>query len=640
MRNFKIQRTQNHLQDSANIGTARTRKSLGALLLLLSLTLIATATWAQNDVTDHGGPVMQTPTIFTIFWLPSGNHFDSSGASGDTTYENVMQRFFTDISGSGYTNILSQYPGVCSPPNINPSQPCFGGVTLGGSFVDTKAYPHAGSVADPLTDSDIQGEVTSFISSKGITPGLDKEFFVFTGANIQECASFSCTSSSFCAYHGDFSSNGQTVLYAFMPNDTSLSGCDETISKGPNQLSVDREIIAASHEFSESWSDPQVNDSLAWNDSISGNEIGDICVPWQSPSQLGHINSDGSNVSFNGDPYVVQEEWSNDDAACVLSDSSAITGPSIELTIPTGGDDLRGDSSATSSFINNTPATFQTVTLKSQSQPGWGNNTTHVRVFQFNQTLPPALADVAVTLTSHDSTFESQDNWNIQGMDVKLRNPNGTQLCETNLSGNPLARLTGQAPTATFATQNCAPTPPPTAFTALGITIVTGNDDARSDTELTASLPGEPGICLKPSNNADADGVCPNGGSSHDQNGNQSWNNWKTSSQKFNLANPETLAQLGTITINLIEHNSGFESDDNWDIQGIFVTGFDSSNNAFLLLSLSNPRDSHNNDNCLARLRGSPNPSSVTYNLSSSNPSGSNLSNPTFGPTPPGSCPQ
>jgi hypothetical protein len=170
--------------------------------------------------------------------------------------------------------------------------------------------------------------------------------------------------------------------------------------------------------------------------------------------------------------------------------------------------------------------------------------------------------------------------------------------------------------------------------------VLTGNDDARSDTELTVSLPGEPGICLKPSNNANADGVCNNGGSAKDQNGQQSWNNWTSSAQKFNLANPETLTQLGKITINLIEHNSGFESDDNWDIQGITVTGFDSQGNATLLLNMSNPRNSNNNDNCMARLKGAPNPSSVTYTLSSTNPTGSNLGNPTFGPTPPGSCPQ
>jgi hypothetical protein len=48
---------------------------------------------AQNDVQDHGGPAMQSPTVYLIFWLPSGFHFDPSGATGDTTFENLMVRF-------------------------------------------------------------------------------------------------------------------------------------------------------------------------------------------------------------------------------------------------------------------------------------------------------------------------------------------------------------------------------------------------------------------------------------------------------------------------------------------------------------------------------------------------------------------
>jgi hypothetical protein len=503
-------------------------------------------------------------------------------------------------------------------------------------FVDTRAYPHAGTAADPLLDADIQTEVTNIITTNSLTPGLNTEFFVFTGANVAECASFGCTTTDFCAYHGSFQSNGNAVLYAFMPNDNSISGCDETISTSPNQLAADREIIAASHEFVESLSDPRVNDAAAWNQIGSGAEIGDICVPWQSPSKLGSLNPDGSNVNLNGHPYVVQEEWSNDDAGCVLSLSAAIGGPSIEYTPGTGGDDLRGDSSASSNLEASSGTTFQTPSLKSQNQPSWDDNSTHVRVLQINQPQPSPLGNVAITLTSHDSGLETPDNWNIQSIDLKVRNPNGSTFCDQTYSGNPLARLTGQAPTAIFPTPTCAPPPPPTDFTSVGITVATGNDDARKDSELLLTFPGESAICLKPSNNPDPDGVCNNGGSATDQNGQQEWANFTSSSQTFALAVPQAL-DGSTVTITLIEHNSGFETDDNWDIQGITLNGIDSHGNWTLLLSMSNPPAG---DNCMARLKGSPNPSSVNYNLSAANPTGSNLANPTFGPTPPGSCPQ
>ncbi|MGA8222616.1 MAG: hypothetical protein WB780_13265 [Candidatus Acidiferrales bacterium] len=620
------------------------RALLFAALLALFSPALAGPLQAQDDIQDQGGPIMQGPiTVFLIFWLPNGAVYDTkSGLTppGIGNYETVMQSFFTNVSGSSYFNVLFQYPGTCGVFTV--AQTCLSTVSVGGSFMDTRPYCHgtsttcakqAGTSSDPLLDADIQQEVQNIVNANQLTPGLNTEFFVFTGANVQECASPGvCTSNVFCAYHSSFSvaGNPNPFIYAFMPNLNSLgSGCNENISNSPNgQISTDREIVGTSHEFFESVSDPVVN---AWVNSGS-TEIGDNCN-----QDVGSLQRNGSNVTFNGLPFVVQEIWSNDDGGCVLAFSPSIPGPTIEYKTNTGGDDLRQDSTATSNLETTGGSVFETVPLKPQGQPKWDNNTTHIRVFQLNNTQP---ADVAVTLTSHPSTFEGSDNWNIQALDLKLRNPNGTLICEQTMSGNPLARLTGSGPTQTFAMPNCAPPPPPASVNEVHITIETGNDDARSDTELWATFPGEPSICLKPSNNADADGVCPNGGSATDQNGKQSWENWTTSAQSFSLPIPQPIAALSTINIKLLEHNSWLESDDNWDIQSITVTMTDTTGTTTTVLSMSNPRDSHHNDNCMARLRGSPNPSAVTYNLSAANPGGSNLSNPTFGPTPPGSCPQ
>lgn len=125
---------------------------------------------AQNDLQDQQGPVMQSPTVFLIFWLPTGAHFDPSGATGDTTYESLMSRFFTDVSASSYLNIMSQYPGTCGPPTLATTQSCLSTVAVGGSFVDTRAYTHAGTAADPLQDADIQTEVTNFITANSVSP--------------------------------------------------------------------------------------------------------------------------------------------------------------------------------------------------------------------------------------------------------------------------------------------------------------------------------------------------------------------------------------------------------------------------------------------------------------------------------------
>ena len=158
--------------------------------------------------------------------------------------------------------------------------------------------------------------------------------------------------------------------------------------------------------------------------------------------------------------------------------------------------------------------------------------------------------------------------------------------------------------------------------------IGTGNDNARPDTELQATLPGVPTICLKPSNNADSDSVCPNGGSARDQQGNQEWKNFTTSTQTFSFT-PVPAPSLTSLQIKLFEHNNGTETDDNWDIQSIAVIATDINNDTAPLLNVGNPP---NGDNCIVRLTGKI--PSFTFNLSQSNPTNANAG------IPPGSCPQ
>jgi hypothetical protein len=151
----------------------------------------------------------------------------------------------------------------------------------------------------------------------------------------------------------------------------------------------------------------------------------------------------------------------------------------------------------------------------------------------------------------------------------------------------------------------------------------------QEEPELQAGLPGVPAICLKPSNNADADSTCPNGGSARDQQGNQSWDNFTTSTQTFTLPTAVPASSLTTLNIQLFEHNNGGETDDNWDIQSITVIATDTAGNTAPLLNVGNPP---NGDNCIVRLTGKI--PSFTFTLSQGNPTGAN---PTI---PPGSCPQ
>jgi hypothetical protein len=182
-------------------------------------------------------------------------------------------------------------------------------------------------------------------------------------------------------------------------------------------------------------------------------------------------------------------------------------------------------------------------------------------------------------------------------------------------------------------------TGPPT-FNRIQFVIETGNDDAGSGLELFASLSGQKRpICLKPSTNQPPDGICANGNGATDQNGQNDWGNWSTSTQNFTLDTPQTsTAGFKTLTITAKQNGCSL-SCDNWDLQRIVVTVSDSAKklNPAVLLNVFNPRNSNNNDNCIARLRAPPHTSSVTYTLNAANP-GSSPSN--FGTAPPGSCPQ
>src|SRR5262249_22087840 len=162
-----------------------------------------------------------------------------------------------------------------------------------------------------------------------------------------------------------------------------------------------------------------------------GAEIGDKC------------NQAPAIVTMNGNSYNVQQQWSNASGACASS-----FGPSIKFTVVTGADDLRGDSSAVAALMDSAVNTFETFSIKTQTDPGWPQNTSHIAVGAFNRASSSVLARAEFTLTSHNAIFETDDNWNVDTLLIELLDSSGTTLCSQRLSGSPLARLNGSAPTA------------------------------------------------------------------------------------------------------------------------------------------------------------------------------------------------
>jgi hypothetical protein len=131
----------------------------------------------------------------------------------------------------------------------------------------------------------------------------------------------------FCAYHNEFNSNGNALLYAIQPGlDATRIGCTNaapSASLSPNNdPDADNVLTAVSHELFETVTDPRTNTSIGWCDgtynagfigfgvNCSNGEIGDKCNQ-MFPGR----NSDGSDIVVNGHPYILQQEFSNRQSA-------------------------------------------------------------------------------------------------------------------------------------------------------------------------------------------------------------------------------------------------------------------------------------------------------------------------------------
>jgi hypothetical protein len=308
---------------------------------------------AGGNLLYFGGPVMHTVTAYTIFWEPSGHSIDSG-------YQSLLNRYFGDIGGSNMYSIVTQYydnPGTVHLQNVS---------TLGGTWVDSTPYPHAGSSSDPLQDADIQASVTRAISANGWPTGTSNAFFVFTALGIESCSgSTSCTpgtpNPAYCAYHGTFPIAGNQVVYANMPYDETWTTKCRGFTTSPNgNIAADSEISTASHEHFESATDPLVN---AWFDS-TGYEIGDKCA-----YNYGTISPDGHNVTLNGHLYITQQEWSNAVKGCALSYASATPTPTATNT-PTKTPTSTATSAPTrTNTPTNTPTDTPTFTPTDTATP-------------------------------------------------------------------------------------------------------------------------------------------------------------------------------------------------------------------------------------------------------------------------------
>lgn len=245
------------------------------------------------NLSYHGGRVMVgTVTTYAIFWEPPGYYVSP-------TYNSLILRYFRDVGGSPLYHNLTQYT------NARGKHPSHS--VLGGSWVDTRAYP-----GSELQETDIQHEVTLAMQTNGWTPSIHKLFVVFAAKGEIMCTAldgFGCTFiNDLCAWHNFM---GSKTIYAAEPYaGTDLSMCG--VPSSPNHdVDADSTINLITHEQMEAATDPFYT---GWyGTSMYRDEIGDKCV-WQ----FGSLNKYGGDVIWHTHPYEVQLEWDNATSSCVL----------------------------------------------------------------------------------------------------------------------------------------------------------------------------------------------------------------------------------------------------------------------------------------------------------------------------------
>jgi len=303
--------------------------------------------------------------------------------------------------------------------------------------------------------------------------------------------------------------------------------------------------------------------------------------------------------------------FSNDTLQCVLT-----FGPTVQFTLATGDDDLRNDSSVTATLTSPT-GPLPGVPLKSLTQATWTDRSSQVRAFGISQ-----IQLSGITLAMAPGGLGSDDEWKLAALDARILDPFGNLLCDQDFTANPgpLADLKKGATTVSLATPNCSTAAPPTAWDSIEFQIRTGNDNAGDGTEITATVAGQSvPFCLKPSTSSSlADSTCPqNGPGAKDQQGHSSWENFTNSDQTFSLSPTESSSSsFSTVTITLTNSSCC----DNWDIEGINVTLFNSKGPTpprTTLINIGN-LTAGSSDDCEARLKTPPNATSVRFGMDGS----------------------
>ncbi|TMK72893.1 MAG: hypothetical protein E6G50_02970, partial [Actinobacteria bacterium] len=389
----------------------------------------------------HGGRVMHSSTVHTMFWdpsvLPAGaSHFSAS-------YKSLVNQFVGDVATDSPqpTNVFGSDAQYTDSTLGHVS----GNVAYGGTYTDTNSFGDTSqrdeclAAAPCITDTQLETELrTVVIPANGWpTHTFTNSYAIMTPPGVNVCIDWAgpdvCSTNTFCAYHtwGDLFApqNDPIDIYAVEPAFNYGDGCDLTpdgYPQGPNGDVADITVNTLSHEVNEDITDPT---QAGWWD-VNGQENGDKCA-YNFGLRAGSTADGDFNQVINGHPYLLQREWSNALNGCYQSGP-----PTISNFAPGGGN--VGDSVV----IHGTNFLWACSTIGNPCFVGGGT----APVVTFN-----GLASPSVTVDSPTQLTATVPNGNATGKITVQGTITGNVVSAQTFGLQPV--VTGFAPGAGFAGQ-------------------------------------------------------------------------------------------------------------------------------------------------------------------------------------------
>jgi uncharacterized protein with LGFP repeats len=284
-------------------GAAAAQKALHPAIPAVGEGLSYYAQGGSGDLLPNSQSVIKNPKAYLIFedvnsfWEQTFSDPDPRVNYGKTlTNMQVVEQYFTDVSGSAFERLLGQYSGISNTITLSKAVVLSMAPSFHSDLCGTNTISDSGTDGTGIADIWNAVAAQAPIDSSTI-------YFVFTPKGFNVYAPWqSCTDQPTCGYHHDFLLG--EGIYAVIPyGGGSCGAIGVTDSNG-----VQIDINTASHEQFEAITDPgtgQVGTSDGWHDSSGfGGEIGDKC-------QNEHLGA-----YLNGHNYPdVQGEYDNSSTA-------------------------------------------------------------------------------------------------------------------------------------------------------------------------------------------------------------------------------------------------------------------------------------------------------------------------------------